>query len=291
MQEEVEGRNVSKVKICFSGETPGYTDLSLDGDTRGDFRSHNKEVVFHAGMDNFHRRVVAGVAVTVTHASAILTVKRDKKGDISLSVSIKDRKYRSDRMASRIVADIIKKEKTTQQLSFANKQLDTMKHVSMPRTILSENRHCSTTAEDLSERWGLSISQAALTLKGMTQNLIRSAIMPLARRYRAYWMFHIHRIHGTMSTDTMDARCQSIHDEKYYQVFGNKQFFAVASTIKKKSDCQIGLDKFFREYREPDKMTYDGAQEQIRRKTEFQRVMRKYENKGHGTEKNGKTKM
>ena len=32
-------------------------------------------------------------------------------------------------------------------------------------------------------------------------------------------------------------------------------------------------------------MTYDGAQEQIGRKTEFQRVMRKYEIKGHVTEK------
>ena len=39
----------------------------------------NREVVFHAGINNFHRRLVAGVAVTATHASAILTVNRDKK--------------------------------------------------------------------------------------------------------------------------------------------------------------------------------------------------------------------
>ena len=71
-------------------------------------------------MDNFHRRLVAGVAVTVTHASAILTVNREKKREISLAVSSKDRKYRSDIMASRILADIISKEKTTQQVSLAN---------------------------------------------------------------------------------------------------------------------------------------------------------------------------
>ena len=60
-------------------------------------------------MDNFHTRLVAGVAVTATEASDILTVNRDKKREISLAVRSKDRKYRSDRMAARIVADIISK--------------------------------------------------------------------------------------------------------------------------------------------------------------------------------------
>ena len=83
-------------------------------------------------------------------------------------------------MAARIVADIISKEKKTQQVSFTYEQVDTMKDVSMPRTFLSNNRHSSTTAEDLSKRWGLSISQAALTLKVTTRKLTRSAIMPLA---------------------------------------------------------------------------------------------------------------
>ena len=87
-----------------------------------------------------------------------------------------------------------------------------------------------------------------------------------------------------MSTDTMDARCQLINDEKYCQVFGNKQFFVEAYPIKKKYDCHLGLDKFVKEYGAPDKMTYDGSQEQIGRKTEFQRVMRKYNIKGHVTE-------
>ena len=64
-------------------------------------------------MDDFHRRLVAGVDVTATHASAILTVNRDKKRGISLAVSNKYRKYRADRAAARIVADIISKEKTT----------------------------------------------------------------------------------------------------------------------------------------------------------------------------------
>ena len=233
-----------KATICFSGETPGDTDHPLDGDTRGDFRSHSEEVVINAGMDGLHRRLVAGVAVTATQASAISTVNRDKKRGISLVVSIKDRKYRADRMAARIVADIISKEKTTQEVSFADEQVDTMEDVSMPRTFLSDNIHSSTTTEDLSERWVLSISQSELTLNATTQKLTISEIMPLAQRYRADRMFEVRRIHRTMSTNTMDARCQSIHDKTYCQVFGNKQLFVEAYPIEKKYDCHLGLDKF-----------------------------------------------
>ena len=98
-----------KVTTCFSGETPGDTDLQLDGDTRGDFRRHSEEVVVHAGMEDFHRRLVSSASVNATHSSAILTVNRDKKREILLAVSSKDRKYRSDRMAARIVANIVSK--------------------------------------------------------------------------------------------------------------------------------------------------------------------------------------
>ena len=56
-------------------------------------------------------------------------------------------------------------------------------------------------------------------------------------------MFDVRRIHGKMSTDTMDAKCQSIHDEKYCQVFGNKNLFVYTYPIKKKYDCYLGLDK------------------------------------------------
>ena len=156
----------------------------------------------------------------------------------------------------------------------------------MPRMFLPNNRYSSTTAEDLSKRWGLSISQAALTLKAMTQKLTRSTLMPLSQRYRSDRMFGVHMIHWTMYINTMDAIFQLIHDEKCCQLFCNRQFFVEAYTIKKKSYCHLGLDKFIKGYGALDKMTYDSAQEQIGRKTKFQRVMRKYEIKGQVTETN-----
>ena len=60
-------------------------------------------------MDNLYRRLLAGVAVTATCVTSLLTINRDKKREIYLAVSSKDRKYIADRMASRIVADIITK--------------------------------------------------------------------------------------------------------------------------------------------------------------------------------------
>ena len=95
VKEELCGWNISKVTILFSEETPGDKYCPLDGDKRGDFRSHIKEVVVHAGMDDFHRYLVAGVAVTATHASAILIVNRDKKCEILQAVSGKDKKKQS----------------------------------------------------------------------------------------------------------------------------------------------------------------------------------------------------
>ena len=97
--------------------------------------------------------------------------------------------------------------------------------------------------------------------------------MPLARRYIVDRMFNVCRIYGTMYTDTMDSICHSIHNKKYFQLFGNKQFFVEAYPIKKKSDCHLGLYKFVKEYGAPDKTTYNGAQEQIIIKTELQRVI------------------
>ena len=74
----------------------------------------------------------------------------------------------------------------------------------------------------------------------------------------------------------MDARCKSIHAEKYLQVFGNKEFFVEAYPIKRKANCHEGLETFVREYGAMKRLIYDGAPEHIRRKAEFQSIMRKY---------------
>ena len=160
-------------------------------------------------------------------------------------------------------------------------QADTLKEIGLPRTFVLSKRHSSTIPEDLSEIWVLSLAQATLTLKATTQKLVRSAVVPLARRYRADRMFYVRQVHSMMSTDTMDARCNSIHAEKYLQVFGNKEFFVEDYPIKRKADCHKGLETFFREYGTMEQLIYDGSPEQIGRKTEFQHIMQKYDIRGH----------
>ena len=68
-----------------------------------------------------------------------------------------------------------------------------------------------------------------------------------------------------MSTNTMDARCQSIHQDEYLQVSGNKDFFVEAYLIKIKKDSYEVLDKFVKEYGAPHKMIYDRSGEQVGR--------------------------
>ena len=98
-------------------------------------------------------------------------------------------------------------------------------------------------------------------------------------------MFDVRRLQGIMSTETMDARCKSVHGKKYSQIFGNKKFFVEAYPIKRKSDFHEGVDKFFKTNGAPTNLIYDGATEQVGRKTYFQKMMRKYHIEGHVSKK------
>ena len=144
------------------------------------------------------------------------------------------------------------------------------------RTFISSKRHTNTTAEDLSEVWGISVQQAQMTLDASTQNHVRSAIMPLSRRYRVDRMFEPLRLRCEVATDTMHMRSVGLHGDRYCQVFGTKFMFAEAYPIQKKSDCHESLRTFMREYGAPSLMISDGASEQTGRNSKFQSLLRKY---------------
>ena len=57
--------------------------------------------------------------------------------------------------------------------------------VPLPKTFLSNERHSSVMPQDLSERWMIGLDQAHHTLKKTTQFLVRTAVLPLSRRYKA----------------------------------------------------------------------------------------------------------
>ena len=160
----------------------------------------------------------------------------------------------------------------------------TVQDIPSTRTFQSKERHSSITPSDLSERWYIGLGQATQMLKVTTQCLMRSAILPLARWYRADRMFIQPRIRGTIYTDTMNGRYKSLDGNKYAQVFANESFFAAAYPMEHKSSASQALKQYISDFGIPDKLVCDGAAEQVGKWTEFQSTVRKHAIDLHVTE-------
>ena len=146
----------------------------------------------------------------------------------------------------------------------------------MPSVFQSSKRHTDVSPEDLSERWFISIKTAKETLKRTTQRFLRSALLPLSRRYRADRMFEMKRLTGKWSTDTIDGRTKSLDGNRYAQIFANKQYFAKIYPMDSKGKAGDVLKIFCREFGIPDNLTFDGSKEQGEKNTEFMKQIRKH---------------
>lgn len=143
------------------------------------------------------------------------------------------------------------------------------------KTFHSKERHSDVSPENLSERWGISLHAAKETLKRTTQRILRSAVLPLARRYRADRMFKKKRLDGEWSSDTLVARVTSKDGNKYAQVFANTGYFAAIYPMDSKGKAGDALKTFCAEFGVPEKLTFDGSKEQTARGTEFMKQVRR----------------
>ena len=143
-------------------------------------------------------------------------------------------------------------------------------------TFQSKGRHTDTSPADLSERWHISLTQATQTLKRTTQKFMRSAALPLSRRYRSDKMFSHKTLTGKWSTDTMHGRVKSLDGNKYAQVISNTNYFAKIYPMDTKSKAGEALKEFCREFGIPQHLTFDGASEQCKKGTEFMKTVRQY---------------
>jgi hypothetical protein len=206
-----------------------------------------------------------GALATAEHE---VELKQVQEEDLRLDVSqFRDRTVSSARIAH---DDMDQKNQQSRIHEIQRKELPPIipgpleeHELTPPHTFLSKDRHSNTAPEDLSEKWGLRVAQAALTLKASTRRLIQSALMPLARRCRMDRMFSANRLEGTFATDAMDMRCRSIHGEKFCQVFANKEFFAAAHPVKRKANAHEPLDLFVNECGAMEPLICDGAEEQV----------------------------
>lgn len=78
------------------------------------------------------------------------------------------------------------------------------------RTFVSDERHIKVSAELIAERFGNGPTQAQPTLRVTTQRGMRSAILPISRRYCADRIFNVKRLHGKFATDTAYGKLQSL---------------------------------------------------------------------------------
>jgi len=148
----------------------------------------------------------------------------------------------------------------------------------------SSGRHSDVSPEALSERWCISLKAASNTLKKTTQRFLRSAILPLSRRYRTDMMFERKTLRGQWSTDTMDGRCKSLDGNKYAQVFANKSYFSRIYPMDSKGKAGDALRLFCQEFGVPERLTFDGSREQTGKGTQFMKQIRRHDIDYHVTE-------
>ena len=107
---------------------------------------------------------------------------------------------------------------------------------------------------------------------------MRSAILPISRRYRADRMYGIKRLNGKFSTDTLYGICKSLRGYVFSQIYSHKCGFAVPYHMKSTSAENVGtsLGHFIHEYGVPEKLTFDGAAIQVGDNTKFMQYIRKH---------------
>lgn len=155
-------------------------------------------------------------------------------------------------------------------------ETEVMDDVPVRRTFVSTERHTKATAESLSERFGIGIQRARETLKATLQRGVRSAILPISRRYRADRMFMKKRLNGKFSSDTAYFKQKSLRGNVASQIFFHKCGFAANYHVSRVNNETIGptLDAFINEFGVPEHLTVDGAPVQIGRHTRFQQTIR-----------------
>jgi hypothetical protein len=98
---------------------------------------------------------------------------------------------------------------------------------------ISNGAKLSVTAQELTDNWGVSLSNAEQTLKYTTQHLIRSAVNPIEKRYQtAIQQLRYRQLGselGIFYSDTMFASKRSVNQNACGQIFVNKAGFFILS--------------------------------------------------------------
>ena len=131
------------------------------------------------------------------------------------------------------------------------------------------------TATKLSERWLIGLAQATATLKLTTQKIVRSAVLPLDRRYKAERLYHLPCLPGDWYTYNLHDRTNSKSGNKYGQMFANSAYFAAIYPMDTKKKVGEALRFFCQVFGVNERITIDGAPDQVGQNSAFMKEVRK----------------
>jgi hypothetical protein len=120
--------------------------------------------------------------------------------------------------------------------------------VPSPFIFESSKRHSSVSPEDIIQHWGIGLVAAKQTANVTTQRGIRSAILPLRRRYCTYRFSQPRRLKGDMYIDTAIAKVKSLNGNKYAQVFANTNNFVAVYPMRSKTMAGDALAEFTQDF-------------------------------------------
>ena len=151
------------------------------------------------------------------------------------------------------------------------------------RTLVSTERHLGIDPATIAELWGIGYNKAKATIEATMQRGIRSALLPLSRRYKADRMYKMKTLDAKFATDTLYAEEKSLLQNTCAQIYSNKVGFGVCYPMRNAKGATIGqtLKDFCHDFGIPAHLTFDGATAQVGKNTDFARAINKYEIKTH----------
>ena len=151
--------------------------------------------------------------------------------------------------------------------------------------IRTSKRHHGVDADLLSLKWGIGLEKARNTLKHTTQMNIRSALLPLTRRYRTDLLSQrLKRLTTRFYTDTMFSKIgTSLRGNNCTQIFTDGNGAVFAYPMRSKSQAGDKLLSLIQQVGIPNELHRDGAPE-MTGNSKFNKICKEYRIKSTYTE-------
>jgi hypothetical protein len=192
-----------------------------------------------------------------------------------------------DYMAVLEISNSMSNARRTAQLDTFKPLVDTLKvkpDIPEQRAFIASDRHSTIKADTPREMCGISKKQAHKTLRITTQRDVRSAVMPLSRRYKSNLIYQTPRLGGHGYGDTLISNIRSIEGNTCAQIFANEEHVVEIYPMESKAMAGEALRQMGRDYGIMENLTIDGSKEQTAKGSLFMQTMKKNDVQFHITE-------